>query len=92
VKSIGKISKATGSTIAKIPVISNGQVDETLIEAGTNLQEFTGNQESTLSKFTENKDTAIPTFIENVKMVGTCFIQAEGMVFDEENVYILNAA
>lgn len=92
VKGIGKISKAAGSTIAKIPVISNGQVDETLIEAGTNLQKYTGNQESTLSKFTENKDTAIPTFIENVKMVGMYFNQSEGMVFDYENVYILNAA
>jgi len=60
-------SKFVGETIAKIPVVSNSQLDESLIEAGAKLHESGDRRtDNTLSALVQISDNVTVFFVNNI--------------------------
>jgi len=79
----------TGKAIAKIPVISNSQIDETLIEAGDVLSKFGSKRtEQTLKQFVDKQNSSVWVFVENINMINRLYNQPTELMFDRENIYI----
>lgn len=89
---LGNVAKSIGQTIAGIPVLGKGQVDEALISAGENLGRI--NSEAVAKKleaFAPLEDSRMGTFIENVHSVSMMYNQSAGMITDGDNIFILEA-
>ena len=64
------MNRVAGETIAKIPVISKSQIDETLIEAGEKLGTYKEKRVvTTMYKLVERQSSCIRPFIDNIDMV-----------------------
>lgn len=88
---VAGLSKILGKTIEKIPVISKGKVDETLIETGQKIKDF--NKSRTVDKMQiliANPYSYIRPFIDNINAVDRLFNNDIELVFDNENIYIQN--
>lgn len=88
-KGAAKINKAVGKAIAKIPVISKGQVDEKLMEIGDRIDDFgIKRTEQALSLLTEKQSASIRPYIENIETVNQLFNQPMDILFNNQYVYI----
>ena len=89
-KGLKKASKATGEAIAKVPVISKGQLDEALIEAGDKLDSIGSKRVSTqMKKFSGREKDCVGPFVENIRALNKLYNNSTiEMLFDEQNVYI----
>lgn len=84
------ISGATGETIARIPVISRSQLDETLIESRNRLSRFsTKRAEKMVGKLIDNRDCGVGAFVESIKTVGRIYNEPVELMFDSKNLYML---
>ncbi|MPN58855.1 hypothetical protein SDC9_206571 [bioreactor metagenome] len=82
-------NRLAGEAIAKVPVISNTQIDETLVRTGDKLWSFGSKRiEQTLKLLIEKQSSCVSPFIENVKEVNRLYNQPIELVFDRENLYI----
>ena len=87
---LASISGAAGEKIAKIPVISKSQLDETLIQSKENLNLY--NQKETkqiVEQFISNHDDGVNLFIENIKELDRLYNEPVQLYFDENNLYLL---
>lgn len=86
-------SKFMGETIAKVPVISNSQLDENLIEAGSKLDKH-GSKRAILALegLAQTRMSATVPFIENIRAVNDLYNKPVTYLFDSENVYVQQIA
>lgn len=87
---LASISGAAGEKIAKIPVISKSQLDETLIQSKENLNLH--NQKETkqiVEQFISNHDDGVNLFIENIKELDRLYNEPVQLYFDKNNLYLL---
>lgn len=82
-------SKFMGKTIAKVPVISNSQLDENLIEAGSKLDKH-GSKRATLALegLAQTRMSVTLPFVENIRAVNNLYNKPVTYLFDSENVYV----
>ena len=82
-------SKFMGETIAKVPVISNSQLDENLIEAGSRLDKH-GSKRVTiaLEGLAQTRMSVTLPFVENIRAVNDLYNKSVTYLFDSENVYV----
>lgn len=82
-------NKATGEAIAKIPVISKSQIDETLIGAGEKLGTYSEKRvTSTMHQLVERQSSCVRAFIENINAVNQLYNQPMTLIFNEETLYL----
>lgn len=87
------MNRVAGETIAKIPVISKSQLDETLIEAGEKLGTYKEQRiTTTLHRLVERQSSCIRPFIDNIDMVNRMYNQPMTLIFNEENLYLAAGA
>lgn len=86
-------SKFMGETIAKMPVISNSQLDENLIEAGSKLDKH-GNKRATiaLEGLAQTRMSVTLPFVENIRTVNALYNKPVTYLFDGENMYVQQIA
>lgn len=88
-KGLKKASKATGEAMGKVPVLSKGSANETLIEAGNKLDKL-GTKRTTqqLQKLVDRQGSIVRPFIENIESVERLYNNPLNIVFDNETVYL----
>lgn len=87
-KGVAGLNRALGKTIAKIPKISDGQVDENLIETGDKVQNFSEQRiENTMELFAHEHCTCVQPFLDNINAVNRIYNEPMELLFDSENVY-----
>ena len=87
------MNKVAGETIAKIPVISKSQLDETLIEAGEKLVTYKEQRvTTTMHRLVERQSSCVRPFIDNIDMVNRMYNQPMTLIFNEENLYLAAGA
>lgn len=83
------VNKAAGEAIAKIPVISKLQIDETLIDAGHRLGEYGDRRvKTTMRQLVEQQSGCVRPFIENITTINRLYNQPLAIVFNNEALYI----
>lgn len=86
---IGKAGTLVGKTLAKVPVLSKGPVDEMLIEAGRKLTDLgLEHGKAAMKDFCENRDAGIQLFIENIDIINELSNQRVEVLFDKEQIYL----
>lgn len=86
------MNRAAGEAIAKIPVISKSQIDETLIETGEKLGTYKeARVTNAMYKLVECQSSCVRPFIDNIEMVNRIYNQPIMMIFNEENLYLAAA-
>lgn len=92
-KGISKTSTAMGKLIEKIPVVSDGQVDETLIAAGDKLSRYgKGKIKKQMQQLIESQSNFIRPFVENINIVNELYNKPVQLVVDKNNLYISTVA
>lgn len=92
-KGISKTSTAMGKLIEKIPVVSDGQVDETLIAAGAKLSGYgKGKIKKQMKQLIESQSNFIRPFVENINIVNELYNKPVQLVVDKNNLYISTVA
>lgn len=87
------VNRIAGETIAKIPVISRSQIDETLIEAGEKLDNFKEQRvTSAMQKLVERQSGCVRPFIDQIDMVNRLYNQPMTLIFNDENIYLAEGA
>ncbi len=87
-KGVAGLNKALGKGIAKIPKISDGQVDEALIGAGEKVDGFSERRtESTMELFTREECSCVHPFVDNINAVNMIYNEPMELLFDRDNVY-----
>ncbi len=85
---VAGLNRVLGKGIAKIPKISNGQIDENLIEVGDKVQSFSEKRtESTMELFAHEKCTCVNPFVDNINAVNRIYNEPVELLFDSENIY-----
>ena len=88
-KTASTVGKFTGETIAKIPLISKTQLDESLIAAGEFINKVGDEKaEKTMERYIENRDSGVEVFIDNINAVNRLHNKPVELLFDNENVYL----
>lgn len=86
---LSAVNRIAGETIAKIPVISRSQIDETLIEAGEKLDSFKEQRvTSAMQKLVERQSGCVRPFIDGIHMVNRIYNQPMTLIFNGETVYL----
>ena len=92
-KGLGTAGKAVGNLIGNIPVIKNGQVDEWLIENGTNLEQSGENYgRKELKQFEAISDSGSSLFIENLSHMNRLFNQTQEIYIGRDSIYLVKEA
>ncbi len=89
---LSAMNRVAGETIAKIPVISKSQIDETLIEAGEKLGAYKERRvTTTMHRLVDRQSSCVRPFIDNIDMVNRMYNQPMTLIFNEENLYLAAA-
>ena len=84
----GRISKAAGEAIAKVPVISKSELDENLIAIGDIIEESDESiRKAKLSALVSKQSSYVSPFVDNIKMIGELHDKPLNLLFDKENLY-----
>ena len=87
-KGVAGLNKALGKGIAKIPKISDGQVDEALIGAGEKVDGFSERRtESTMELFAREECSCVRPFVDNINAVNMIYNEPMELLFDRDNLY-----
>ena len=74
--------------MAKVPVVSKSQIDETLIETSNRLGRFNSKMtEQNMEKFVNKQISCIRPFVDNINTVNRLYNQPMELLFDQENIY-----
>lgn len=85
---LASVNKVAGEAIAKVPVISKSQIDETLIEAGNRLGKFGSRKiEQTMGQFVDKQSSCVRLFVENINTVNRMFNRPMELLIDKDNIY-----
>ena len=86
---LSNVSKFMGDTISKIPVISKGQLDESLIAMSERLEQH--NQKKSgklLGEFVKVHDSTVLPFLENLRTISRVHNEPTAYLSDGENLYV----
>ena len=87
-KGVAGLNRVLGKSISKIPKISDGQIDENLIEAGDKVQNFSEKRtENTMDLFSHKHCTCVNPFVDNINAVNRIYNEPVELLFDSENIY-----
>ena len=87
-KGVAGLNKAIGGTIAKIPKIRDGQVDENLIKAGEKVDEFNEQRtENIIESLSRDFTICVLPFVDNINAVNKIYNEPMEVLFDSENLY-----
>ncbi len=87
-KGVAGINKALGQTIAKIPKIRDGQVDEKLIETSEKVQDFSKKRtQNALQLLVRDHCASIKHFVATIYAVSHIFNDSVELLFDKENIF-----
>jgi len=85
---LASINRVAGDAVAKVPVVSKSQIDETLIETSNRLGRFSSRKtEQTMEQFVNNQSSCVRPFVENINAVNRLYNQPMELLFDQENIY-----
>lgn len=85
-------SKFMGKTIAKVPVISNSQLDENLMEAGAKLDKHSNKRATlTMEGLSQARISVTLPFTDNIRAINSLYNKPVTYLFDSENVYVQQA-
>jgi hypothetical protein len=88
-KGVAGASKVAGEAIAKVPIISDSQLDENLIESGDKIGKFAKKRtEETMDKFVDKQSIHIKPFIDNIEQINLLYNNPIEMLFDHDNIYL----
>ncbi|MDD2458005.1 MAG: hypothetical protein PHQ83_05840 [Eubacteriales bacterium] len=88
---ISGLSKGAGEIVAKIPVVSKGQLDEGLITAGGKLGKFNSQRpEKALLSFVDSSISCAAPFLDSIRMVNKIYNQPIEVLFDAESIYFVS--
>lgn len=88
IKGAASISKKTGELIAKIPLISKSNIDESLVETGEKLASSSDEQfVDYLEQMMKLKNSGIMLFIDNLREIKETFTEPIDVVVDKEFLY-----
>lgn len=88
-KGLANVNKVAGEAIAKVPVISKSQIDETLIKAGDKLGEFNSKRTGqTLMLLIEKQSAYVQPFVDNINTVNRLYNQPTELLFDQDSFYL----
>ena len=86
---LASVNKVAGEAIAKVPVISKSQIDETLIKAGDKLGDYNSKRTGqTLKQFIEKQSAYVRPFVDNINTINKLYNQPMELLFDQENFYL----
>ena len=86
---VARVSKFAGGTIAKIPRISNGQVDENLIAAGEHIDDLgEGSVKKMTEKLSAAEDGGIGVFADNIMMLDRIGNKPVAFLTDGKDLFI----
>ena len=86
---LGKVGKAAGKAIGRIPVINRGPVDEALIAAGSSIKKMGSKHgKNAMRDFRNNRDAGIRMFLGNIDAINEMSNRPLEILFDKEMVYI----
>ncbi len=86
---LATINKVAGDTVAKIPGVSESQIDENLIAASNTLEKFNSiKTQQTMKTFVHNQRSFVSPFVENINTVNLLYNQPMELIFDQENIYL----
>ena len=87
---VGMAENALGNLIGNIPKIKEGQVDEWLIKAGSQLKErASGIEKDVVDKFAVVGDPGTSIFVERLEEISKIYNHTADICFDEKNIYLL---
>lgn len=87
---LGQTGKFLGNLIASSPLLSKGPVDEWLKDGGEMLLKGKDEKVAKLvAAFDERQDTGYELFVDSIRNVETVCNDTNGMLFDNENLYLL---
>lgn len=85
-------NKTAGEAIAKIPVISKSQLDESLIAAGAKLGTYEEKRaQTTMRQFVAHKSSCIHLFIDQINAINRIYNRPMTLIFNQETVYLGSA-
>jgi len=88
-KGVAGFNKAIGKTIAKIPKIRDGLVDEKLIERGEKVDKYSLRRtENTMESFKKDSCKRLKPFIDNIELINAIYNKPVDVLFDNENLYL----
>lgn len=88
-RGVSSASKALGETIAKLPVISRSQVDESLIEAGQKIGDYEKKRTAeTMRKFVEHQSSCVHPFVDQIQSMNRIYHGELTMIFNDETLYL----
>ena len=80
-----------GGALAKVPVLNKSPLDELLIDAGRSLKEAgSRKKDSILQQIVDKQSSDVRPFIDNINMLNRTYSKPLEMVFDRDNLYILD--
>lgn len=92
-KGIAGASRVFGKAVEKIPVISDSQIDETLIATGEKIQKYGDSKiDKSMSGFIDNQNSYVRPFIESINTVNRLHNSPVKIFVDKESLYIENIA
>lgn len=91
IKNISTFNKIAGDTIAKIPIISNSNINENLIETGDKLADFTNRySDKLLTSFRNARHNHIRPFIDNINTLNKTFNHSLEIIFDKDELFLIS--
>ncbi|MBR0091593.1 MAG: hypothetical protein IJP92_07830 [Lachnospiraceae bacterium] len=88
---VATASSAMGGALAKVPVLNRSPLDELLIDAGRSLKESgSRKKDSILQQIVDKQSSDVRPFIDNIDMLNRTYSKPLEMVFDRDNLYILD--
>lgn len=83
------VSKTTGEAIAKMPVISKSQIDETLIDVGNRLGKA-GEMRTTrmMGRLLDKQSGFVRPFVDSINAVNHLYNHPLNMLFDDQVLYL----
>lgn len=90
-KGLAGANKFAGKAIAKVPVISKSQIDETLIGTGDKIDEFgAGRIQKAMDRLLVNQESYITMFVDNITTVKVLYNKPAELIIDKDTLYIGN--
>lgn len=89
-KGFANVSKGTGKLIAKIPLVSKGQVDEFLINSGNKIKKINEKRNNkNIQKLIGNSIKGTNPFVESLNKVNMIYNEPIDILIDKDNLYLV---
>lgn len=88
INGLAGINRVAGNALAKTPVVSKSQIDETLIETSNRLEKYGSRKtEQTLEQFVKHQSSCVRPFVENINAINRLYNHPVELLVDKENMY-----